>query len=52
LVECVLGNWLWFKRSARNVKKSWFPLSFIEDQKRFSNVQDYMVEAKMQAGSS
>ena len=46
--ECVLGNWLWFKRSVRNVKKSWFPLGFIEDQKRFSNTKDYTVEAKMQ----
>ena len=46
--ECVLGNWLIFKRPVRNLKRAWFPLGFIEDQRMFSYPHNFAMDKKIQ----
>jgi hypothetical protein len=46
--ECVLGNWLIFKRSVRSLKRAWFPLGFIEDQRMFSYAHNFPMEKILQ----
>ena len=47
-VEAVLSCCLWYNRKARNRSSSWFVQGFIEDQKLFRDLKNYVRNDKLQ----